>query len=144
MVGRVEMLSYSAAVDWPSMASPALQFIPEHHDRSLVPTLVEELLEEIFLRLPTPDALARVSTACASFHCIITARAFLHRFRKLHPPPLLGFLLGGFHPAEAPHPSAPLARAVASAADFSYSIVPPRKALFGYSQPGRDGSGFAR
>ncbi|CAM0947100.1 unnamed protein product [Alopecurus aequalis] len=93
------------------------------------PHLVDEILEEIFLRLPTPAALARVSTACPSFRRIITARSFLRRFRKLHPPPLLGFLgfaahNGHFHPAEEPHPSAALARALANAADFSYSFVP--------------------
>ena len=90
------------------------------------PYLVEEILEEIFLRLPTPAALARASTACASFRRIITARSFLCRFRELHPPPLLGFAAdnGGFNPVQEPHPSAPLARALADAADFSYSYVP--------------------
>ncbi|XP_044417295.1 uncharacterized protein [Triticum aestivum] len=86
----------------------------------------DELLEEIFLRLPTPAALARASTASPRFRRIITDRSFLRRFRKLHPPPLLGFAdeRAGFHPAEAPHPSAPLARALADAADFTYSFVP--------------------
>ncbi|CAM0947106.1 unnamed protein product [Alopecurus aequalis] len=90
------------------------------------PYLVEEILEEIFLRLPTPTTLVRVSTACASFRRIITARPFLRRFRELHPPPLLGFAAtnGGFNPVQEPHPSAPLARALAEAADFSYSYVP--------------------
>ncbi|XP_037455670.1 uncharacterized protein LOC119326075 isoform X2 [Triticum dicoccoides] len=90
------------------------------------PHLVDELLEEIFLRLPTPAALARASTASPRFRRIITDRSFLRRFRKLHPPPLLGFAdeRAGFHPAEAPHPSAPLARTLADAADFTYSFVP--------------------
>ncbi|KAM3239744.1 hypothetical protein ACQJBY_053435 [Aegilops geniculata] len=90
------------------------------------PHLVDELLEEIFLRLPTPAALARASTASPRFRRIITDRSFLRRFRKLHPPPLLGYAdeRAGFHPAEAPHPSAPLARALADAADFTYSFVP--------------------
>ncbi|XP_047078771.1 uncharacterized protein LOC124689259 [Lolium rigidum] len=90
------------------------------------PHLADEILEEIFIRLPTAAAIARASTACASFRRIITARPFLRRFHKLHPPPLLGFIAdkGGFHPAGEPHPSAPLARAFADAADFSYSFVP--------------------
>ncbi|KAM0930577.1 hypothetical protein ACQ4PT_000886 [Festuca glaucescens] len=90
------------------------------------PYLVEEILEEILIRVPTPAALVRASTACASFHRIITARPFLRRYRKLHPPPLLGFAaeIGGFDPVQEPHPSAPLARALADAADFSYSYVP--------------------
>ncbi|CAM0947122.1 unnamed protein product [Alopecurus aequalis] len=90
-----------------------------------VPHFVDEILEEIFLRLPTPAALARASTACPRFRRIITERSFLRRFRKRTPPPLLGFAdENGFHPAQAPHPYAPLARALAAAADFTYSFVP--------------------
>jgi hypothetical protein len=89
------------------------------------PHLGEEILEEIFFRLRTPAALARASTACPLFRRIITDRSFLRRYRKRHPPPLLGFLdKYGFHPAQASHPSAPLARALADAADFTYSFVP--------------------
>ncbi|WVZ66328.1 hypothetical protein U9M48_015567 [Paspalum notatum var. saurae] len=90
-------------------------------------TLIDELLEEIFLRLPTLTDLARASTVCPSFRRVITHRCFLRRFRAVHPPPLLGFLPRGqygFYPARRPYPSAPLARAVAHAADFSYSFVP--------------------
>uniref|UniRef100_A0ACD5TCE9 Uncharacterized protein n=2 Tax=Avena sativa TaxID=4498 RepID=A0ACD5TCE9_AVESA len=108
------------------------------------PHLADEILEEIFILLPTPATLARASTACASFRRIITARSFLRRFHKLHPPPLLGFVAdkGGFHPAEDPHPSAPLARALADGADFSYSFVPkPNDGLLGpwYPRDVRDG-----
>ncbi|KAF7112074.1 hypothetical protein CFC21_112012 [Triticum aestivum] len=86
------------------------------------PTIPDELLEEIFIRLPTPDALARASAACTSFRCVIKGRAFRRRFRTLHRPPLLGFMdVGGFYPAQAPHPSAPVAGALAPcAADFSF------------------------
>ncbi|XP_044424794.1 uncharacterized protein [Triticum aestivum] len=82
----------------------------------------DDLLEEIFLRLPTPDALARASAACTSFRRVIKGRAFRRRFRGLHRPPLLGFMdAAGFHHAQAPHPSAPLAGALAPrAADFSF------------------------
>ncbi|CAM0947101.1 unnamed protein product [Alopecurus aequalis] len=108
------------------------------------PHLVDEILEEIFLHLPTPAALARASTACASFRRIITERSFLRRFHKLHQPPLLGFVVdkGDFHPAEEPHPSAPLARALANGADFSYSFVPmPNNGLLRpwYARDIRDG-----
>ncbi|XBH76939.1 hypothetical protein VPH35_103498 [Triticum aestivum] len=83
-------------------------------------------LEDIFLRLPTPAALARASLACAAFRRIITERSFLRRFRKLHPPPLLGIIddEGVFAPTEAPHPSAPLSRALVQGAGFTYSFVP--------------------
>ncbi|CAM0908521.1 unnamed protein product [Alopecurus aequalis] len=91
------------------MASPAPATIPE------------ELLVEIFLRLPTLADLARAAAACTSFRRLIKGRAF----RSLHRPPLLGFMdAAGFHPAEAPHPSAPLAGALAPCAE-DFSFVPP-------------------
>ncbi|CAN6338934.1 unnamed protein product [Urochloa humidicola] len=92
------------------------------------PGLSDELLEEIFLRLDAASDLARASAACTTFHRVISARRFLRRFRSLHPPPILGFLEfdqpGPFHPADPPHRSAPAARALARAADFSFSFIP--------------------
>ncbi|CAN6219160.1 unnamed protein product [Urochloa humidicola] len=106
------------------MASPAAPIADRCAPQPL-PTFTDELLEEIFLRLPTPADLARACTACASFRRIIIDRSFLRRFRAIHPPPLLGFAAGNsFSPAQPPYPSAPLARALAAAADFSYSFVP--------------------
>ncbi|CAN6183767.1 unnamed protein product [Urochloa humidicola] len=106
------------------MASPAPP-IADPQALAWLPTLIDEVLEDIFLRLPTPADVARTSAACPSFRRIITGRSFLRRFRAIHPPPLLGFVAyEGFHPAQPPHPSAPLARAFADAADFSYSFVP--------------------
>ncbi|KAL6643825.1 hypothetical protein ACP70R_018591 [Stipagrostis hirtigluma subsp. patula] len=85
--------------------------------------LPDEVLEEIFLRLDAAADLAR-----ASFRRIVCARRFLRRFRSLHPAPVVGFLkfnaLGAFHPAEPPHPSAPAARALTQAADFTFSFLP--------------------
>ncbi|CAM0909216.1 unnamed protein product [Alopecurus aequalis] len=72
-----------------------------------------------------PDDLARTSAACVSFRRIVTDRSFVRRFRHLHAPPLLGFLdYDGFNPALPPHPSASGARALALAADFSFSFLP--------------------
>lgn len=86
----------------------------------------DDLLVDIFLRLPTPADLIRAAVGCISFHNIITDRSFLRLFRKLHNPPLLGFLDNHrvFHPANPPHPSAVAASAVAVAADFSFSFLP--------------------
>ncbi|CAD6254702.1 unnamed protein product [Miscanthus lutarioriparius] len=85
------------------------------------PALTSDLLEEIFLRVASPADLARASTACVSFRSLIADPAFLRRYCSIHPPLLLGFVSSyGFHPAEAPHPSAAVARAVA----FSFDYLP--------------------
>jgi hypothetical protein len=109
------------------MAFPAAPIADRRTNLSL-PS--DEILEEIFLRLPTPEALACASAACSTFRRVITDRLFLRRYRKIRPPPLLGLISdrdGGFHPAQAPHPSARLARALVDAADFTYSFVPKPK-----------------
>ncbi|XP_051191171.1 uncharacterized protein [Lolium perenne] len=89
--------------------------------------ILDELLEDIFLRLTTAADLARASTACVSFRRVIAGHAFLRRFRALHPPPLLGIFNHPFLPAQPPHPSAAAARAVADGADFWCSFLPSRE-----------------
>ncbi|KAL6847094.1 hypothetical protein ACP4OV_022947 [Aristida adscensionis] len=87
------------------------------------PVLPDEILEDIFLRLDDAADLARAACACACF------RRFLLRFRSLHPAPVLGLLelhgRAAFYPAEPPHRSAPAARALAQAADFTFSFLLP-------------------
>ncbi|XP_044408785.1 uncharacterized protein [Triticum aestivum] len=82
----------------------------------------DELLEDIFLRLPTPADLVRASATCVSFRRVTADCSFVRRFRKLHDPPLLGFLdrCMVFHPVVAPHRTA----IDASAFDFSFLPVP--------------------
>ncbi|XBI82962.1 hypothetical protein VPH35_091542 [Triticum aestivum] len=58
--------------------------------------LLEEILEEIFLRLPPqPSSLPRASLVCTRWRRILSEPGFLRRFREHHrrtkPPPLLGF-----------------------------------------------------
>ncbi|KAF7104596.1 hypothetical protein CFC21_105485 [Triticum aestivum] len=92
---------------------------------SSVTDIPDHLLAEIFLRLPNPQDLVRASAACPTFRRISTDRSFLRCFRRLHSPPILGFLdRGGFHPAMPPHPSAPAARALA---DFTFSFLPSHR-----------------
>ncbi|XP_044429529.1 uncharacterized protein [Triticum aestivum] len=86
--------------------------------------LPDELLEEIFLRLPAAADLARASAACVSFRRVIAGHPFLRRFRVLHPPPLLGILCWDLTPAQPPHPSAAAAATYADA-DFSCPFLPP-------------------
>ncbi|VAH73053.1 unnamed protein product [Triticum turgidum subsp. durum] len=97
-------------------------------------SLPDDLVEEIFLRLPTATDLARASMACASFRRIIAGHFFLRRFRALHRPPLVGVLAYdsaerkslsvAFLPAQPPHPSAAAAALTLAAADFSCSFLP--------------------
>ncbi|CAN6356515.1 unnamed protein product [Urochloa humidicola] len=93
-----------------------------------LPALPDEILEEIFLRLDAAADLARSSAACSTFLLVVSSRRFLRRFRSLHPPPVLGFLDGDankrFTPAEPPHRYASAARALARAADFTFSFLP--------------------
>ena len=56
------------------------------------PSLVSELLEEIFLRVASSADLARASAACVSFRRLIADHSFLRRYRSIHPPLLLGFV----------------------------------------------------
>lgn len=87
--------------------------------------LTDDLLAAIFLRLPAPADLLRASAVCAAFRRLVTARSFLRRFRSLHAAPFLGFVdRDAFHRALPPHPSAPAARAVSLAGDFSFSFLP--------------------
>uniref|UniRef100_A0A453DF19 F-box domain-containing protein n=1 Tax=Aegilops tauschii subsp. strangulata TaxID=200361 RepID=A0A453DF19_AEGTS len=41
----------------------------------------DELLVDIFLRLPTREDLIRASAACVSFRRLVADRSFLRRFR---------------------------------------------------------------
>ncbi|GJN35485.1 hypothetical protein PR202_gb24268 [Eleusine coracana subsp. coracana] len=93
--------------------------------------LSDEILEDIFLLLESGYDLARASATCRAFRRVATGRRFLRRFLSLHPPPIVGFIdfqFGGrlltLTPAEPPHRSAPAARAVAQAGDFTFSFLP--------------------
>ncbi|VAI54132.1 unnamed protein product [Triticum turgidum subsp. durum] len=89
------------------------------------PQIPDDLFPEIFLRVPDPADLVRISAACASFRSLVACRSFLRRYRKRHAQPLVGFFDNQrvFHPAEPPYPSASAAKAVALAADFSFPFL---------------------
>lgn len=81
------------------------------------PPLNDKLLEDIFLRLSSAD-LARVSASCFAFRSIVADSHFLRRYRAVHPPLLLGYLLGRFHPAAA------RALATVAGAFFDFESLP--------------------
>ncbi|CAM0885700.1 unnamed protein product [Alopecurus aequalis] len=51
----------------------------------------EDLLAEIVVRVGCPISLVRAAVVCKRWLTLASDRAFLRRFRKLHPPRLLGF-----------------------------------------------------
>jgi hypothetical protein len=87
--------------------------------------LVDDILAEILIRLPTLDDFGRACASCPAFRRVITAQPFLRRLHELHPPSILGirtFL--DFHAINVPNPFTPAARAFAKAADFNFSFLP--------------------
>ncbi|CAN6349224.1 unnamed protein product [Urochloa humidicola] len=115
--------------------------IPPAPEARAPPSLPSHLIEEILVRVATPRDLARASAACATFRRIVADASFLRRYRSLHPPLLLGFIDRpfGFTAAEAPHPNAPAAAALARAADFSFERLDPRGRLGWFHCDARDG-----
>ncbi|CAD6269873.1 unnamed protein product [Miscanthus lutarioriparius] len=102
----------------------------------------DEIWEEIFLRLDAAADLARASAACSSFRRIVSALCFLRRFRSLRSPAVLGLISSTryqpFFPVEPPHRSAPEARALEQAADFTFSFLPdPSMWRFRHARDGR-------
>ncbi|KAK3139456.1 hypothetical protein QOZ80_5AG0383590 [Eleusine coracana subsp. coracana] len=90
-------------------------------------SLTDDLLAEIFLRLPTLADVGRAATVCTAFRRVVADHAFLRRLHCIHPAPLFGFLSSGsasIYFAEPPHSSAPYAQPLEHAADFSFSFVP--------------------
>ncbi|XBI41769.1 hypothetical protein VPH35_126190 [Triticum aestivum] len=91
-------------------------------------SIPDHLKAEIFVRLPEPEDLARTAATCVAFRGVLADGSFRRRFRLLHAPPLLGILdRDGFHPALPPHPAASAARALAHAADFTFSFQPSHR-----------------
>ncbi|PNT77051.1 hypothetical protein BRADI_1g57149v3, partial [Brachypodium distachyon] len=74
------------------------------------PELLEELIEEVFLRLPLkePEHLVCASALCKPWHHLLADRGFRRRYRKFHEkPPVLGFIFiptSSFIPSQADRP----------------------------------------
>jgi hypothetical protein len=67
---------------------------PPESDGDATAKLDDADLEEILLRLPSPADLARsAALVCRRWRRVSSAPAFLRRFRRLHPPQLLGFFV---------------------------------------------------
>ncbi|KAM0884434.1 hypothetical protein ACQ4PT_030977 [Festuca glaucescens] len=74
---------------------PTLSALPEEAVEETAPVLLEEILEQIFLRLPPdePACLVRASLASKLWLALLTGPRFRSRYREHHAaPPMLGFL----------------------------------------------------
>ncbi|CAN6342707.1 unnamed protein product [Urochloa humidicola] len=86
------MASQQAPPPWRrQMLPPAHPEVPPS-TTTTIRDLEENLILEIFLRLPSLPSLVRAAASCRTFLAAVrSSPAFRRRFRELHPSPLLGF-----------------------------------------------------
>ncbi|XP_044435877.1 uncharacterized protein [Triticum aestivum] len=86
----------------------------------------DDLLGEIIIRVTFPTSLVRVALVCKRWLSLASAPAFLRRFRKLHPPSLLGVYVFSMHnngPRFVPMSQPPELQAVLHSGSFNLDAL---------------------
>ncbi|TVU50527.1 hypothetical protein EJB05_01901, partial [Eragrostis curvula] len=110
----------------------------------------DDVLGDIFLRLPDTASLARAALACKRWRRVASDRVLLRRFLSIHEPPLLGVILSdpGLSPVPYRCPKLqflpvrsgnPHLAAAASTGDFFFNNIPEH-----HSDSGEEGNGIRR
>ncbi|TVU50529.1 hypothetical protein EJB05_01903, partial [Eragrostis curvula] len=114
---------------------------PKGEAATAVAAVGDDLLGDIFLRLPDTASLARAALACKRWRRVASERALLRRFHSLHRPPFLGVILfnGGDTPVPYGCPDLrfvpmrsrnPHLAAAAAAGDFYFNDLPESDSEF--------------
>ncbi|KAL6614964.1 hypothetical protein ACP70R_037234 [Stipagrostis hirtigluma subsp. patula] len=88
----------------PSQPPPARRPDNSTPSNTTIDSLSDDIILEIFLRLPSFTALVRAAfTRRAWRRAVASSPTFRGRFRDLHPAPLLGLFFAPFSPVQAPN-----------------------------------------